>query len=227
MEERLAQLAKMVDQGARIADIGTDHAYLPIELVKDGKVNFAVASDVAKGPLQNAQDDIEQAGLLTQISTRLGSGLSTIREEDKIDTVIIAGMGGKLMVDLLEKAKENKQVYPTLILEPNVGEANVRSWLSNNNYKIIQEKIIKVAGHIYELIKAEHSHKAVPLSLKDIIFGPILVKEKNEVFHEKWTNQLAYQKNLINNLSKAKNINTEKINQSKELIKMIKEVIEK
>ena len=109
LEERLAQIGKMVDPESRLADIGTDHAYLPIALVKEGKIDFAIASDVAAGPLNNAKQDIEEAGLEEKIETRLGSGLATLRTEDQIDTVVIAGMGGKLMTNLLEiKAVQGK-----------------------------------------------------------------------------------------------------------------------
>ncbi|MBD5429311.1 class I SAM-dependent methyltransferase [Lactobacillus sp.] len=225
MEERLTQLALMVDKDARVADIGTDHAYLPIELVNTGKINFAIASDVAKGPLQNAKKDIEQAGLQDKISARLGSGLVTIKTEDKIDTVVIAGMGGKLMVDLLQEAKQRGNLYPTLILEPNIGEPNVRKWLEENNYQIVQEKIIEVAGHIYELIKATHGNKKYKLTLKEINFGPLLLQEKSRVFCKKWHNQLSYQTNLIDNLNRAKNKDISKIKQTENLIEMIKEVL--
>ena len=78
MNLRLNKLAEMVDPGSRLADIGTDHAYLPIKLVQEGKVAFAIASDVAAGPLQNAKTDIAEAGLGQQIETRLGSGLETL-----------------------------------------------------------------------------------------------------------------------------------------------------
>ena len=102
MNLRLNTLAKMVDPGSRVADIGTDHAYLPIELVKNGKIDYAIASDVAEGPLENAKNDIAAAGLTEQIETRLGSGLETVTDADQIDTVVIAGMGGKLMIFLIE-----------------------------------------------------------------------------------------------------------------------------
>ena len=205
LKQDFAHLAAMVDENTRLADIGTDHAYLPIDLVKSGKIQFAIASDVAKGPLDNAKTDILEAGLSNQIQTRLGSGLETIKPEDKIETVVIAGMGGKLMTDLLEAAKEKDELYPTLILEPNIGEPGVRKWLMEHNYQIIQEEIIDTAGHIYELIKAILTDKMHQLSDKEILFGPFLLKEKNSVFIKKWTNQLAYQKQLLVNLNKAKN----------------------
>lgn len=221
LETRLAHLAAMVDENTRLADIGTDHAYLPIDLVKSGKIQFAIASDVAKGPLDNAKTDILEAGLSNQIQTRLGSGLETIKPEDKIETVVIAGMGGKLMTDLLEAVKEKDELYPTLILEPNIGEPGVRKWLMEHNYQIIQEEIIDTAGHIYELIKAILTDKMHQLSDKEILFGPFLLKEKNSVFIKKWTNQLAYQKQLLVNLNKAKNKDMTRISEVEQRIKFI------
>lgn len=221
LETRLAHLAAMVDENTRLADIGTDHAYLPIDLVKSGKIQFAIASDVAKGPLDNAKTDILEAGLSNQIQTRLGSGLETIKPEDKIETVVIAGMGGKLMTDLLEAAKEKDELYPTLILEPNIGEPGVRKWLMEHNYQIIQEEIIDTAGHIYELIKAILTDKMHQLSDKEILFGPFLLKEKNSVFIKKWANQLAYQKQLLVNLNKAKNKDMTRISEVEQRIKFI------
>ncbi|QNQ82185.1 SAM-dependent methyltransferase [Lactobacillus sp. PV037] len=225
MEERLGHLAEMVDQDARLADIGTDHAYLPIELIKRKKIDFAIASDVAKGPLENAKKDIAEAGLQGKIETRLGSGLETLTDDDNLDTIVIAGMGGKLMTDLLEQAKNSKKLYPTLILEPNVGEPGVRSWLVDNQYKIVKEEIIEVSGHIYELIKATLQEKKVPLSEMEIQFGPELLKEKNSVFTKKWTNQLKYQTQLLSNLNKAKVKANDRIKETEKLIAEIKEVL--
>ena len=218
LEERLAQIGKMVDPESRLADIGTDHAYLPIALVKEGKIDFAIASDVAAGPLNNAKQDIEEAGLEEKIETRLGSGLETLRTEDQIDTVVIAGMGGKLMTNLLETAYQEGKAYPTLILEANIGEHLVRKWLMDHQYEIVAEQI-------NEIIKAVQEKNKVELSEKDLFFGPFLLKEKNPVFIKKWTNQLKYYQNLKINLNKAKNKDEDKINKINDLIKMIEEVL--
>ncbi len=225
LEERLAQIGKMVDPESRLADIGTDHAYLPIALVKEGKIDFAIASDVAAGPLNNAKQDIEQAGLEEKIETRLGSGLETLKAEDRIDTVVIAGMGGKLMTNLLETAYQEGKKYPTLILEANIGEPLVRKWLMDHHYEIVAEQIIEVAGHIYEIIKAEIKRDKLDLSEQELAFGPFLLKEKNSIFIKKWTNQLRYYKNLKANLNKAKNKDQEKIDKINALIGMIEEVL--
>ena len=225
MNLRLSTLARMVDQGARIADIGTDHAYLPIQLVKEGKVDYAIASDVAAGPLQNAEKDIVAAGLKDKIETRLGSGLETVSAKDRIDTVVIAGMGGKLMTNILDEAWSENFHFATLILEPNVGEPGVREWLSTHKYQIINEKIIAEAGHIYELIKAQKVESTVRLTDRQIFFGPEILKEKNQIFYQKWCNQLAYHKKLLLNLNKAKEKDFNHIHQIESEIKMIEEEI--
>ena len=225
MNLRLNSLAQMVDQGARIADIGTDHAYLPIQLVKENKIQFAIASDVAAGPLENAKKDIAAAGLDGNIETRLGAGLDTINSADQIDTVIIAGMGGKLITQILNDAWLKDSIFKTLILEPNIGESGVRKWLMSHNYQIKREKIITEAGHTYELIKAEKTNKIVKLTVKELFFGPEILQEKNEVFYQKWRGQLAYHKKLLLNLNKAKEKDLVYMHKIESEIKMIEEEI--
>lgn len=227
MNLRLNTLAKMVDPGSRVADIGTDHAYLPIELVKNGKIDYAIASDVAEGPLENAKNDIAAAGLTEQIETRLGSGLETVTHADQIDTVVIAGMGGKLMTDILDRAWSKDAQFKTLVLEPNIGEAGVRNWLMMHNYKIISEKLIAEAGHTYELIKASLTEEKHEMTEKEIFFGPFIVQEKNPVFYQKWEDQLAYYQRLLVNLNKARKKDEERINEVDHDIKLIKEELEK
>lgn len=219
---RLNKLAELVDPGTRLADIGTDHAYLPIQLAKEGKIDFAIASDVAEGPLHNARTDIAEAGLSDRIETRLGSGLETLKASDNIETVVIAGMGGKLMSDLLAEAANRGVFYPILILEPNIGESTVRSWLVENNYEIITEQIVEEAGHIYELIKARLTDSRHALNEEEIVFGPFLRKEKSSVFIKKWKNQLAYEEKLLGNLNKARKKDTERISEVEHLIELIK-----
>lgn len=226
MNLRLNTLAKMVDPGSRVADIGTDHAYLPIELVKNGKIDYAIASDVAEGPLENAKNDIAAAGLTEQIETRLGSGLETVTHADQIDTVVIAGMGGKLMTDILDRAWSKDAQFKTLVLEPNIGEAGVRNWLMMHNYKIISEKLIAEAGHTYELIKASLTEKKHEMTEKEIFFGPFIVQEKNPVFYQKWEGQLTYYQRLLVNLNKARKKDEDRINEVDHDIKLIKEELE-
>lgn len=223
MNLRLNTLADMVDPGARIADIGTDHAYLPILLVKNGKIDYAIASDIGAGPLENAKNDIAEAGLENKIDARLGAGLITVKKEDNIDTVVIAGMGGKLMSDILNDAWLKGFKFDTVVLEPNVGELGVRSWLMIHGYEIVEEHLIAEAGHTYELIKAKYIKKILPLTEKQLFFGPFILKEKNPVFKQKWSGQLAYHEKLLTNLKKAKKKDIERIHHIEFENQMIKE----
>lgn len=225
MNLRLNSLAAMVDNGDRIADIGTDHAYLPIELIKSGKITYAIASDIAKGPLDNAKKDVQEASLENQIDIRLGAGLSTVSDQDQIDTVIIAGMGGKLITQILDDAWQKKLRLKSLVLEPNVGECGVRKWLTEHSYKITAEQIIAESGHIYELIKAIKSQKKSNLSAAELYFGPFLLREKNNIFKQKWRGQLKYHQSLLTNLNKAKNKDLVHIQQVEHEIKMIEGVL--
>lgn len=221
MNLRLNTLAKMVDPGSRVADIGTDHAYLPIELVKEKKIEYAIASDVAKGPLQNAINDINEAGFSDTIETRLGSGLETITHEDNIDTVVIAGMGGKLMTQILEDAWQKGFKFKNLVLEPNIGEPGVRKWLMEHQYKILAEDLMAEAGHTYELIKARYTGEKTPLTEKELFFGPFILAEKNPVFYQKWQGQLEYHQKLLANLNKAREKDTARIKQIEKEIELI------
>lgn len=225
MNLRLNTLAKMVDPNSRLADIGTDHAYLPIELVKNGKIQYAIASDIAPGPLENARTDIAEAGLTSQIETRLGSGLETVKHVDQIDTVVIAGMGGKLMTNILDAAWNRDYHFKTLVLEPNIGEAGVRNWLMMHNYQIVDEKLIAEAGHTYELIKARLTEKRHNLTEKEIFFGPLILRAKNPVFYQKWQGQLAYNQKLLQNLNKARKKDEDRINEVEHHIELIQEEI--
>lgn len=223
MNKRLNALAKMVDKGSRVADIGTDHAYLPIELMNENKVSYAIASDIAAGPLQNAKDDIVAAGFENKIETRLGAGLSTITKTDRIDTVVIAGMGGKLMVQILDDALNNGFKFKNLVLEPNIGEPGVRKWLIEHQYQILTEDLIAEASHTYELIKAKLGEEKESLTEKELYFGPFILKEKNPVFYQKWQGQLVYHEKLLTNLNKAKKKDHNRIKQIEKELKFIKE----
>ncbi|CCI85598.1 S-adenosyl-L-methionine-dependent methyltransferase [Lactobacillus pasteurii DSM 23907 = CRBIP 24.76] len=226
MNLRLNTLAEMVDQNSRVADIGTDHAYLPIQLVKEGKVDYAIASDIAQGPLNNAIQDIAQAGFADKIEARLGAGLETIKHEDQIDTVVIAGMGGKLMIQILDDAWNKGFHFENLVLAPNITEPKVREWLMNHNYHLLDEKLIFEAGHSYELLKAKLEKEPVELTKRQLLFGPIILKDKSPEFYQKWASQLNYFNGLLANLNKAKNKDQARIESIEQQIAAIKEELD-
>lgn len=148
LSPRLKAAADMVRCGKKIADIGTDHAHLPIYLAENGICTEAVASDVRPGPIANAKINIENAGLSDRISTRLASGLDKVAP-DEADDIIIAGMGGILIAELLEKAEWLKDKNKHLVLQPQSHAEVLREFLIKNGYRIEKEEICEDAGRIY------------------------------------------------------------------------------
>lgn len=109
LSKRLEKVASFVPKGAIVADIGSDHAYLPCYLVHKGIIQKAVAGEVVKGPYQSALKKVKEEGLENQITVRLADGLEAIESADHVDTITIAGMGGSLIVSILEKILKNSK----------------------------------------------------------------------------------------------------------------------
>ena len=130
----------MVPQSNVLADIGSDHALLPIALVLNGKVTRAYASEVNEGPYEATVKNIEKHGVSNYVTAVLSDGISELSKD--VNAISICGMGGSLIVDILDKDKEKLEYVDTLVLEPNNNEENVRIWLMNNGYEISFDDII-------------------------------------------------------------------------------------
>ncbi|KOY74489.1 uncharacterized protein RZ54_12450 [Apilactobacillus kunkeei] len=226
LSQRLKVVADFVPQNSRVADIGSDHAYLPVYLMKQKQIEFGIASEVAKGPLDNAIQEIKAEGLSNRIDTRLADGLLSVQPEDKIDCVTIAGMGGTLIKNILENGKSHLSGDELLILQPNVGEDRLRTWLMNNQYQISDETILREDGHTYEIIVAKKTDEPVKYTEQEIKFGPFLLKQHSDVFVEKWENEIERIEMVIDQMSLAKHDKpVDKINSMKKEIEEIKEVL--
>lgn len=189
LSKRLQAISSFIEAGERVADIGTDHAFLPIYLVQQ-RINFAIASDIGAGPVAIAKQNVADAGLTAQISVRQADGLASIMPDDAISTVVIAGMGGQLMTDILEAGQPQLDGTETLVLAPNRHQYDVRLWLDQHGYGIIGEDIVEDEGHIYELMAAGRTRPDVPYSEADLRFGPILRRQKSPTFMKKCTAKL-------------------------------------
>jgi tRNA (adenine22-N1)-methyltransferase len=207
LSERLTLIAEQVVEGSRVADIGSDHALLPTYLVQQGKVTFAVAGEVNPGPYEAAQKQVKEAGLEQHIHVRRGDGLAVLRP-DEVDTITIAGMGGSLMVNILTADASKLTGVTRLVLQPNVGEENVRRWLVQNDWILEKEIIIEEDGKIYEMMTALKSDQAAELNQdmyrrlshlacgikvdQDLLYllGPMLMQEANSTFMKKWNSEL-------------------------------------
>ncbi|MFA9558759.1 tRNA (adenine(22)-N(1))-methyltransferase TrmK [Evansella sp. AB-rgal1] len=192
LSRRLEKVASFVKKGSSVADIGSDHAYLPVYLVKHGIVKQAVAGEVNRGPLHAAETQIRKNNLQEQIKAKLGNGLAVIDNEN-VDTVTIAGMGGPLITKILEEGKHNLDSVQRLILQPNVAAHPIRSWLIEHGWELLDEAIMEEDGHIYEILVAERGNTMASYSHdveKEIWLGPFLLREKNVSFLLKWQREL-------------------------------------
>ncbi len=225
LSARLACVASLVPAGARVADIGSDHAYLPAALVLDGKIDFAIAGEVVKGPYENAVHEIKDHQLEGKVIPRLADGLAAIEPADKVDTITIAGMGGSLIASILEKDKNKLTGIKRLVLQPNVGESQLREWLMNNHYQIMTEKIIEEDNHIYEIIVAEPSVVPFRYSKYELDFGPFLLENKGPIFKKKWQEYLQREAHVIEQMQKAQQPPVKKINEINQFLSQVKEAI--
>ncbi|KRM52098.1 tRNA (adenine(22)-N(1))-methyltransferase [Ligilactobacillus araffinosus] len=225
LSKRLAKAAAYVPQGARLADIGSDHAYLPANLAINHIIDYGVAGEVVKGPYENAVHEIQREHLEEKIFPRFADGLKAIEDDDQIDTITICGMGGTLIRNILEKDKSKLQNHPLLILQPNVGSNVLRQWLQANHYQIMHEDILEEDDHIYEIIVAKYASQPMRLSSEDLFFGPILRHHQNDAFTKKWEKEIEKNKKAISQMQKATNPPTQRLAQLKNENELIKEVL--
>ncbi|BDD39022.1 tRNA (adenine(22)-N(1))-methyltransferase [Streptococcus ruminantium] len=184
LSKRLETVASFVPKGARLVDVGSDHAYLPLFLVEQGQVDFAIAGEVVQGPYRSALQNVEQAGKLDKIQVRLANGLAAVEVADNITAITIAGMGGRLIADILEAGKDKLANVERLILQPNNREDDVRRWLEKNQFKLIAEEILEENGKFYEVLVAESGQmKLLEIEHR---FGPYLLEQKSSIFIKKW-----------------------------------------
>ena len=189
ISKRLELVASFVPQGTILLDVGSDHAYLPIELVERGQIEGAIAGEVVEGPYQSAVKNVEAHGLKEKIQVRLANGLAAFEETDQVSVITIAGMGGRLIARILEEGLDKLANVGRLILQPNNREDDLRIWLQDNGFQIVAESILEDAGKFYEILVVEVGQ--MKLSASDVRFGPFLSKEVSPVFVQKWQKEAA------------------------------------
>ena len=225
---RLQRVALHIPKGSILADIGSDHAYLPCYAVKNNLCSKAIAGEVVEGPYQSAVNQVKETGLQTRIDVRKGDGLDVLKI-DEATAVTIAGMGGTLISSILERGKKKLAKVERLILQPNVGSQNVRIWLMENGWELKDEEILEEDGKIYEILVAEHGK---PLKLyednrdRKIQFGPFLLKQRSAVFVKKWTQEKIHFQKIIEQMDASGNNHLEeKRNEILAQITVIEEVL--
>ena len=189
LSTRLERVAANVPLGARLADIGSDHGYLPVALMRRGMIAAAVAGEVAITPFHAAQRTVRDNGLEQHITVRLANGLAAIDLLDGITAISICGMGGETIREILESGKAHLGGHERLILQPNGGEQPLRQWLMDNGYAILREELLQENRFYYEIIVAERVGPVV-YSAEELYFGPLQLQARSPQFLAKWQRML-------------------------------------
>lgn len=149
---RLSMLAKLADASQRLADIGTDHGYLPLHLLEKGSVEHCILCDINLGPIENAKRSFREADFSDQTEFRLGSGIEPL-EYAEVDTVVIAGMGGGLIIDILSQDLKKSKSFETLLLQPMTEQNVLRQWLLGQGFRIKSDHYVHEGSKYYEIIE--------------------------------------------------------------------------
>lgn len=180
LTERLSAAASLVDGGGSLADVGTDHAYLPAFLCLNGRITSAIASDIGKGPLLNAERTVKEYALQNKIQLRLSDGLQNIKE-DEADEIVIAGMGGILISEILTAAPWVKREGMHLVLQPMTHPEDVRRYLYQNGFTIEKELCVREGRRVYICISAYWRNRLEAPEEGKFYFGK-LINEDGDAF---------------------------------------------
>lgn len=204
-DARLEALFELIPPGRRVADIGTDHAYLPLLLVERRKSPFVVATDLRPGPLAAARRHIEARGLADAIELRQGDGLEPLAPGE-VDLVVIAGLGAERIVAILDAAGEKARSYPEWAFMPHTPAEPLRRYAYANGLEIISERVVPSGGRFYELVAVRRGDGAAPyvgLSVPTeaaFWLGPLNMRRPSAAFCAYWQGMLGHWERLLNAL---------------------------
>ena len=213
---RLRVVADMVPTMARLADVGTDHGYLPAALILEGKIQQAIAADLRQGPLSRAKETVKEYELQGNIQFRLCDGLQGIRAEE-VDAVAIAGMGGETISMILQAAPWIRENNTTLILQPMSSMLELRVWLEENGYQIQEERLAREGDTIYtvflvcagESTSLSLAERWVGRNNKDVLRYDWLEHWENRIERAKAGMQCSRQENLQSQIAELEDVLTE------------------
>lgn len=211
LDKRLQAVASLVPQGSRFADIGTDHAYLPVWLLEQGVIASAVAGDIAAGPCQAAQTTVAMHGAASSIAVRQGSGLAVL-SPGEADCIAICGMGGSTIISILAADMAVAKGAQRLLLQPMAGAAALRRWLVAQGWCITREELVDDEPHFYEIICAERAEKYAArasdageqcYSEVEYLVGPALLRDGHPLLAKLIARQQASLQELLTNMARS------------------------
>lgn len=203
LSRRLNAVANLVTEGASVADIGTDHAYIPIYLAENHISSHIIAMDINRGPLEKAKEHILEYGFESMIQTRLSDGLSGMKPGEA-DTMIAAGMGGGLIIRILQNSPQAVETVREFILQPQSEIHKVRAYLNNNGFVITEEDMVEEDGKYYPMMKAVHG-KEKPFSDEELYYGRQLIEKKNPVLRAFLQKEYTIKKDIYDKLKNQDN----------------------
>lgn len=231
LSDRLQAIAAFIKPGETVADIGTDHGFLPMSLYEKGISPHVVLCDINEGPLEKAKGNIQEHFPGNSFDLRQGDGLSPLKAGE-VDAIVIAGMGGLLISDILGKDIDKTNSYKKFILQPRNGQNKLRDWLYDNHFDIIDETLVKEGKYICEIIVA------VPLPIHggkkdqqeasqiDLEFSPILFANKDPLLEEHINNKIKIEKKIIRDiLDGSKGESLEQLSISRERVHLLEDLL--
>ncbi|MBQ8279622.1 MAG: SAM-dependent methyltransferase [Roseburia sp.] len=186
LSNRLLAVASFVTDGNVLADVGTDHGYIPIYLLQEKRIPKAIAMDINAGPLQRAKEHIAMYGLKDYIETRLSDGVAALTPGEA-DTILVAGMGGGLVMHILEEGKEVCHEAKELVLQPQSELERVRAYLWSNGYVILEENMVLEDEKFYPMMHVQYQNVCDTESAENLLFcryGKHLLEQKHAVLKE-------------------------------------------
>lgn len=214
LSKRLQAVADLVSEGQIVADVGTDHGYIPIYLLESGKCERAIAMDINKGPLLRAKEHIAEHGLDAKIEVKLSDGVEAL-SVGACDCVVVAGMGGALAVKIMEEGQVVFKSLREFVLQPQSELAKVRQYLWENEYCVTAEDMVLEDGKFYPMMKVKNgaSEDYTQIELR---YGKCLLMQKHPVLKQFLEKEVQTKEAILNNLESESGEHIE--NRKKELL---------
>lgn len=220
ISKRIKTLSSLIRPFTNIADVGCDHGYLIVESFLNHSINFAQAIDNKEGPLLSANENINKYDFYNQVLFTLSEGITDL--DPRVEVLVIAGLGGLSIIEILTANPTKLRNIKRIILQPNRNIYEVRKWAATHKWEIINEIILEENEIFYEVLVLERAIEPIFYTEKDLIFGPVLIQKKGEVFVKKWQEVNRNYQRLIDELD----INLERTEFLKAQSMLIKEIID-
>lgn len=217
---RLGAIADRVREGVTFYDVGTDHAYLPVYLLQQGRITAAVASDVATGPLSRASETVRRAGLADKVSLRLADGLFGIELIPPCD-IAIAGMGGEMIASILEAAPQVRMAGVRLLLQPMTKDEELRRYLAANGFAVDFECVVE-EGKLYRLLTCFYTGESYALDEEELLLGFRTARREDALFYR----MVEAKRSVLNKVAEGKRCGGEDASYEERMLSRLRAILE-